>query len=220
MNDELGFLVVADGMGGAAAGEVASRIFIETAGEALSRKRSSEEETAEAVRQAFHVAHERMLDWAKTHPECRGMGCTAEATAFFGRQYVIGHVGDSRTYLFRQGQLRQLTKDHSLVQQKLDEGLISEAEARHYAFRNIILRAVGADERPAVDIAKGELRTGDCLLLCSDGLTDMVDDRAIQDVLSRSLPISRKVESLIDLARSAGGYDNITAVLAEAARVR
>ncbi len=220
LNDDNGFLAVADGMGGAAAGEVASRIFIETADELLSGKRSSEDETAEVVRRVFDAAHGRMLAWAKAHPECRGMGCTAEAAAFLGRRYVVGHVGDSRTYLFRRGQLRQITKDHSLVQQQLDEGIISQEEARNHAFRNIILRAVGTDERLVVDIVRGELHEGDCLLLCSDGLTDMVDDHAIETVLSRPLPISQKVESLVDLARSAGGYDNITAVITEASHAR
>lgn len=208
-----GVAVVADGMGGAAAGEVASRIFVETATEVLFRKRSSEKETVESVEQAFHLANMRILEHAKGNPQCRGMGCTAEAAVFFQHRYVVGHAGDSRTYLFRQGKLKQITKDHSLVQDQMDQGLIVEAEARNHPHRNIILRAVGVDEALTVDVLCGEARPGDCFLFCSDGLTDMVDDRAIEDVLLQAVDISQQVENLIDLARSAGGHDNITVVL-------
>lgn len=215
--DESGLAVVADGMGGAAAGEVASRIFIETAAEVLSRKRSSEKETVKWVQHAFRLANTRILDYARANPQCRGMGCTAEAIVFFQDRYVVGHVGDSRTYLFRSGKLKQITKDHSLVEEQRDQGLITDAEARNHPHRNIILRAVGVDERFTVDIVSGKVGPGDCFLLCSDGLTDMVDDPAIEDVLSRCLDISQQVENLIDLARSAGGDDNITVVLCEVA---
>ena len=205
--------VVADGMGGAAAGEVASRIFIETAAEVLSQKRSSEKETVELVQHAFSLANTRILEYARVNPECRGMGCTAEAIVFFQQRYVVGHVGDSRTYLFRHGKLKQITKDHSLVEEQRDQGLITDAEARNHPRRNIILRAVGIDERLTVDIVSGEAGPGDCFLLCSDGLTDMVDNSSIEGVLSRSLDISQQVENLIGLAMSAGGHDNITVVL-------
>jgi PPM family protein phosphatase len=205
--------VVADGMGGAAAGEVASRIFVETAAEILSRKRSSEKETVELVQKAFSLANTKILEYARANPQCRGMGCTAEAIAFFQHRYVVGHVGDSRTYLFRQGKLKQITKDHSFVQEQIDQGFITDAEARNHPHRNITLRAVGIDERLSVDIVSGEVEPGDCFLLCSDGLTDMLDNPAIEGILSRSLDIFQQVENLIDLARSAGGHDNITVVL-------
>jgi len=205
--------VVADGMGGAAAGEVASRIFIETAAEILFRERSSEKETVDSIEQTFHLANARILQHAKENPQCRGMGCTAEVVVFFQRRYIVGHVGDSRTYLFRQGKLTQITKDHSLVQDQIDQGLITQLEARNHSYRNIILRAVGVDEVLVVDVISGEAQSGDILLLCSDGLTDMVDDPAIEDGLSRDLDISEQVVNLIDLAKSAGGDDNITVAL-------
>jgi protein phosphatase len=200
-------------MGGAAAGEVASRIFVEAAAEVLSRERSSEEETVGLVQKTFRTANESILDQARENPHYRGMGCTAEVAVFFQRRFVIGHVGDSRTYLFRQGELVQITKDHSLVQEQVDRGLITAAEARHHPHRHVIARAVGVDGKLDVDLVKGELLPGDCILLCSDGLTDMVDDPSIRDVLARPLDLSQKVEALIGLARAAGGHDNITAVL-------
>ena len=200
-------------MGGAAAGEVASRIFVETAAVVLSGERASEEETVELVQKAFSTANESILDQARENPRYRGMGCTAEVAVFFQRSFVIGHVGDSRTYLFRQGHLEQITKDHSLVQEQVDRGLITAAEARHHPHRHVIARAVGVDGKLEIDLVKGELLPGDCILLCSDGLTDMVDDPSIQDLLSRPLAVSQKVEALIGLAKAAGGHDNITVVL-------
>jgi serine/threonine protein phosphatase PrpC len=211
--DDGGFAVVADGMGGAAAGEVASRIFVETAAEVLSRKGSSEKETVELVQQAFSLANTKIFEYARANSKCRGMGCTAEAIIFFQHRYVVGHVGDSRTYLFRHGKLKQITKDDSLVEEQRDQGLITDSEARKHPHRNIILRAVGIDERLTVDIVNGEAGPGDYFLLCSDGLTDMVDDPAMEAALSRAPGIIQQVENLIALARSSGGHDNITVVL-------
>jgi len=200
-------------MGGAAAGEVASRIFVETASEVFSGERSPEEDTGALVQKAFSTANERILDQAKKNPGYQGMGCTAEAAVLVHRRFVIGHVGDSRTYLFRQGRLTQITKDHSLVQEQLDQGLITPAEARFHPHRHVIVRAVGVEEKLDVDLVRGELLPGDSILLCSDGLTDMVDDASIQDVLSRPLDAFQKVETLIGLAKAAGGHDNITVVV-------
>ncbi|HTR44399.1 MAG TPA: protein phosphatase 2C domain-containing protein, partial [Thermodesulfovibrionales bacterium] len=154
VKNDLGFFVVADGMGGAAAGEVASRIFVETATGVLSGERASEEETVALVQKAFSTANESILDQARENPRYRGMGCTAEVAVFFQRSFVIGHVGDSRTYLFRQGHLEQITKDHSLVQEQVDRGLITAAEARHHPHRHVIARAVGVDGKLEIDLVK------------------------------------------------------------------
>ena len=143
------------------------------------------------------------------------MGCTAEVLAFYDQSYVVGHVGDSRTYLFREGQLRQITRDHSVVQEQLDEGLITPEEARNHALRHVILRAVGVRDTLAVDLIRGKNRPGDIFLLCSDGLTDMVEDTLIREVLVLSLGLNQKVDRLIELAKSAGGRDNITVILCE-----
>ena len=216
LRPDLGFCLVADGMGGAAAGELASGIFTETALEVFSKTVSRrEKETLDLVQKAFAWANERVLDHVKDNPEHKGMGCTAELIAFFNEGFVLGHMGDSRTYRLRNGQLKQLSKDHSFVQDQVDQGLISQAEARNHPMRNIVLRAVGVKESLALDLVRGKATPGDLFLLCSDGLTDMIDDALIEDVLFPKSALPQKVERLIELAKSAGGFDNITVVLAE-----
>jgi protein phosphatase len=210
-----GLLAVADGMGGAAAGEVASQIFTDTTRELFAAPLITEEEVLARVQEAFRLANERIREYASRDPRFKDMGCTAEVLAFFGERFILGHVGDSRTYLFRRGKLRQLTRDHSLVQEQLEQGLLSADQARTHVLRNVILRAVGASESLAVDILRGKSLPGDILLLCSDGLHDMVEDERIQDIIAAQEGIQSKTTRLIDTARSAGGYDNITAALCE-----
>ena len=218
VKSELGLCAVADGMGGAAFGEVASRIFCDTTFELFSRANpQSEAETVEMMHMTFQLANERILNKAKQEPGHDGMGCTAELLKFFGQIYVIGHVGDSRVYLFRQGQLKQVTKDHSLVQEQLEQGLISTIEARKHSLRHLILRAVGINDSLAVDFIKGKAVPGDIFLLCSDGLSDMIDDSLIQQALSLPVNLQQKTDTLIQSAKSAGGYDNITVILCEVA---
>jgi protein phosphatase len=213
---DLGLYAVADGMGGAASGEIASRIFIESAREVFSGiERTSEQDAAESIRRTFQKANDNIISQAAENPKHRGMGCTAEVIAFNGQQYIIGHVGDSRAYLFRQGGLTQITKDHSLVQDNLDQGIITPQEAKNHSLRHVIVRAVGIDETLAVDIIRGTYFHGDVFLLCSDGLTDMVDDAGIEAALSLKLHITKRVEKLIESAKSAGGLDNITVILCE-----
>ena len=141
------------------------------------------------------------------------MGCTADLLAFSQGSFIIGHVGDSRTYRLKNSTLKQLTKDHSLVQEQLDQGLISPEEARRHAMRNVILRAVGVNVTVALDILKGKKNPGDLFLLCSDGLTDMVGDPAVFSALSADGNLSEKSAALIQLAKQAGGKDNVTVVL-------
>jgi len=225
-NNEDAFLVkpeimlcaVADGMGGAASGEVASRMFCDTALELFPQANpQSEEDTVKTMQAVFQLANVRILSKANQEPEHNGMGCTAELLKFVDQRFVIGHVGDSRVYLFRQGQIKQITKDHSLVQEQLEQGIISTIEAKKHSLRNIILRAVGIDESLAVDFIKGKTLPGDIFLLCSDGLSDMIDDSAIQEVLSLPADLQQKTDALIQSAKSAGGLDNVTVVLCEVA---
>jgi len=214
LNSELGYCLVADGMGGAAAGEIASGIFSGTAKNVFSSlQKQSEESAVEMVQKIFLTANDAILDNVKKHPENKGMGCTAELIVFYNEGFVIGHMGDSRSYRFRNGQMKQLTKDHSLVQDQLDQGLISPEEARNHSMRNVILRAVGIKKNPALDILRGKLYPGDLFLLCSDGLTDLVDDDLITDQLKEMKDLSTGTEKLIEMAKSAGGRDNITVVL-------
>lgn len=214
---ELGVMAVADGMGGAAAGEVASAIFVETVAELLgSHAAASPDEAASLVQEVFRTANEKMISHVMEQPEHHGMGCTAELLLFCGDRYVIGHVGDSRTYLFRDGELRQVTKDHSLVQQQVDLGLISKAEARTHAMKNVVLRALGADLELSLDLVKGRVFPDDLFLLCSDGLSDMVDDELLRQLLASRQPLPQLVALLIEEAKSAGGKDNVTVVLCKA----
>jgi len=213
---DLGYCAVADGMGGAASGEIASRIFIETTQEVFSRSKiTSYQDVIELIQKTFQMANEKILNQAAENPRHHGMGCTAELITFYDEQYVLGHVGDSRAYLFRQGKLVRITKDHSLVQDQLDRGVITPFEAKSHSLRHVIVRAVGVDDTIAVDIIRGRYFEGDVFLLCSDGLTDLVDDTIIESALSLHLQLVQRVENLIALAKAAGGLDNITIVLCE-----
>lgn len=212
------FCLVADGMGGAAAGEVASQIFTDTAKEVFKGYNGGSETNAlSLIQKTFNLANKRILEHVQYNPGDQGMGCTAELLVFFGSGFIVGHVGDSRTYRLRKNSLKQLTKDHSLVQDQLDQGLISQREARQHARRNIILRAVGVNEAITIDVIKGKKNAGDLFLLCSDGLTDMVEDFDIMKILCDRSPLSAKSNELIGLAKAAGGKDNITVVLASVA---
>jgi serine/threonine protein phosphatase PrpC len=215
---DLGFCLVADGMGGAAAGEIASRILSDTAFEIFSNTTAStQEEAVMQIQRAFGLANERIQSHIQQYPQHKGMGCTAELFAFSGPDFVIGHIGDSRTYRLANGTLKQLTKDHSLVQEQVDLGLITPTEARTHSMRNVILRAVGVEEDLALDIVRGKTIQGDLFLLCSDGLTDMISDDIIQEAVLSERPVEDKITHLIDLAKAAGGFDNITVALVEIA---
>jgi len=211
---ELGLLALADGMGGAASGEVASGIFADTVREFFSAgPPSSGEEAEELVRRTFLLANQRIRDLADRESKHRDMGCTGEMVVFTGAGYVVGHVGDSRIYLFRGGRLRQVTKDHSFVQEQVDQGVLTPEQARVHAYRHMILRAVGIHDSLAVDLISGKAYTGDLFLLCSDGLSDMVEDSLIEETLASDLSIEEKADRLVRSACDAGGHDNVTVVL-------
>jgi serine/threonine protein phosphatase PrpC len=212
---ERGFLAVADGMGGAAAGEVASRIFIDTTLDVLSCSPATEQDAIVLVQDAFRRANEKIREYSTGDARFKNMGCTAEVLTFHNEGFVLGHVGDSRTYLHRKGKLRQLTRDHSLVQEQLEQGLLAPDQARRHSLRNVIFRAVGQSESLAVDLIRGRGLSNDIFLLCTDGLHDMVDDEIIRDILAVQEGIPAKTAKLIEAARSAGGYDNITVVVCE-----
>lgn len=216
ISPELKFSLVADGMGGAAAGELASRIFAEAAMLVFSQSANRVlAETPALIQKAFRLANKKILEHVRQEPSHQGMGCTAELIAFSDEGFALGHVGDSRTYRYRNGQLKQLTHDHSLVQNLVDQGMISPEDARHHPHRNVILRAVGIEENLALDVIKGKTQPGDIFMMCSDGLTDMVDDTLIKEVISSSLTIAQKAEGFIELAKLAGGSDNITVALCQ-----
>ena len=211
---EHGLFALSDGMGGAAAGEIASRYFIDTVSEVfINQKHASEELLCALAQEAFRLSNQRIISYATEHPHDQGMGCTGELLVFYADRYLIGHVGDSRVYLCREGKLRQITKDHSLVQLQVDQGIITAEEARMHPMKNIILRALGSNSALSLDIIKGTVRHNDMFLLCSDGLSDMVSNAVIQNTLVSTQTIEYKVQSLIESANSSGGKDNITVIL-------
>lgn len=205
------FAVVADGMGGHNAGEVASHIVVDTFREVLGGLQP-ESVTEEALRSMFNEANARVWKNAGMHPERSGMGSTATAAVFCGDDVLIGHVGDSRAYLYHEASLRQITRDHSYVQMLLDLGYISETEAAGHPQKNIITRAMGTDPEITVDIQRATLCPNDCLLLCTDGLNVMVPDERIAAILGGGYDTA--AAGLIDAALAAGGEDNVSVVLA------
>lgn len=214
IDPEMGFCLVADGMGGAAAGELASSIFADSVREMFAKNPDRINcDTTELVKAAFQDANSRILEHISVNPRHEGMGCTAELLVLQDNEIVLGHIGDSRTYRFRKGHLSQLTRDHSLVQEQIEHGLITVHEARKHPLRNVISRAVGITGTFTPDIVKISLQDNDLFLNCSDGLTDMIADDQISDVLASEGNLEQKVQALIDLAKIAGGHDNITLVL-------
>jgi protein phosphatase len=200
--------VVADGMGGAQAGEVASHLAVEVFEQGLPDGGNPEERLAQRVREANRKIHERSL--AEHGRE--GMGTTITALWLEDSQVSIAHVGDSRAYLFRDGELRRLTQDHTLVDELVRRGKLTEEQAAEHPQRSIITRALGPEPDVDVDTVTYEVRAGDVLLLCSDGLTAMVSEERIAKVLASAPTLEQAGNQLIDEANAAGGRDNITVV--------
>ncbi len=212
-----GLYVVADGMGGRAGGEIASRVTVQTVPdvvrEALESGDDGEEALAQALSEGIVAANRAVWMQARANPELRGMGTTCVAVLIRGGVAAIGNVGDSRIYLLRGGALRQITSDHSLVQEHVLAGDLTAAEARSSRYRNVITRAIGITDDVSPDVDLLALRSGDTLLLCSDGLTNMVGDQEIAAVLSGVADPKQAAESLVAVANANGGVDNITAVV-------
>ncbi|MDQ3557005.1 MAG: Stp1/IreP family PP2C-type Ser/Thr phosphatase [Gemmatimonadota bacterium] len=219
VDPERGLFLIADGMGGHAAGEVASRLAIDTVYEALVdtvEGSASDEEVVAALVEAFAAAYRAIFDRCAEDPRCRGMGTTLIACVG-GRDghFHVGHIGDSRAYLLRDGALEQLTHDHTWVQREIDAGRLSRARARRHPLSNVITRALGADGAEPPDLLRVRLVPGDALLLATDGLTGMVDDPQIAQILGGDPPLPLRVRQLVDAANEGGGTDNITAVLVQ-----
>jgi serine/threonine protein phosphatase PrpC len=215
VNANRGVFVVADGMGGHAAGEVASLMAVQSVMTELADLReiddsgSAGNKLADSLRTANRNIHDRMLAEA----DKQGMGTTASVLVLDQKRYLIGQVGDSRVYLLRDGSLQQVTKDHSYVQEQVDAGFLTPEQAKYHPYSNVITRCVGASENVEPDIYRGEIRVGDIFLVASDGLTGMVDDRRIGTLLMSRAEPERKVHSLISEANGRGGLDNITAIV-------
>lgn len=216
VNDAAQFYLVADGVGGNVAGEVASKMFLETVTNTFSSAAASAPDNVNIIiKQCFFLAHKRLRENSAANPDHKGMGCTAEILAFNSHEAVIGHVGDSRTYLLREKKLSLLTDDHSFVFEQVKAGIITAKEAETHHMRNVILRAVGIEEDIEVDVFTCETLPGDLFLLCTDGLTDMVQEEQISSVLLQENNLEEKTEQLVKLANKAGGRDNIAVALIE-----
>ena len=216
VDDTGGIFIVADGMGGHAAGEVASEMAVEILRDQLSALRDlHDRNAADKVMNALRGANLAIYNRTVTETDKQGMGTTASVLIVSGRRYLIGQVGDSRIYLLRDGALRQLTKDHSYVQEQVDAGFLTPEQARYHPYSNVITRCVGASDDVEPDTFAGETRDGDIFLVASDGLTGMVDDRRLQQLLSSRAEPQRIVDSLIAEANGRGGLDNITAILVQ-----
>jgi PPM family protein phosphatase len=213
-DDNGGIFIVADGMGGHAAGEVASEMAVKLIRDQLSALRDlHDRRAADRVLDALRAANLAIYNRTVTEVDKQGMGTTASVLIVAGRRYLIGQVGDSRVYLLRDGTLRQLTKDHSYVQEQVDAGFLTPEQARYHPYSNVITRCVGASDDVEPDTFAGETKVGDVFLVASDGLTGMVDDRRLQQLLQARVEPSRVVDSLIAEANGRGGLDNITAIV-------
>ena len=213
MKPEQGVFVVADGMGGHAAGEVASEMAVETIVRKLAGVvGSTDADAAHMMRLAIHQANADIFQRTSDEPDKRGMGTTATALVINGARYLLGQVGDSRAYLLRDGSLSQLTKDHSYVQEQVDAGYLTAEQARTHPYSNVITRCVGANSDVVPDIYVGTLRTRDLYLLASDGLTGMLEDHELLNIMKAHSAPAELVDTLIEEANRRGGLDNITAV--------
>jgi protein phosphatase len=217
----LDLYAVADGMGGAASGELASKTAVEVLDESFQRYAAEMSQGNAVVNvstmldKAFRLANKRIYASAMQHEGRRGMGTTLTCLAVLDDRAYIGHVGDSRVFLVRGNTIYQLTKDHSWVEEQLEKGLLTEEEAEEHEWRNLITRALGTRPQVAPDTAELELKMGDTFVLSSDGLHGLVTPEEILEELRRTRDRQHVVEYLIALANERGGHDNITLVIAE-----
>jgi serine/threonine protein phosphatase PrpC len=224
LNDALCLYVVADGVGGNEGGEVASRIAVETLAEGLPDLLGEGDRTPplacalsadpslSALEHAFTLSNRRIRQVREQRPEISSMGTTLTALLVRKGRAFIAHVGDSRAYLFRAGAFRQLTNDHSIVAQQVLAGAITPEQARRSPYRHVITRALGMDDRVAVDTIAQDIQQGDIFLLCTDGLTEMVEDEVLGGILTGA-DAPDAVPKLLAAANKQGGVDNITAVV-------
>lgn len=219
-----GLVVLADGMGGYQAGEVASEMAIlsltaellERLPEPCAHRERAPSRRAEAmlIVNAVKNANEVIYRVSQSQPQCAGMGTTLVIGVFTHNQLLVGHIGDSRMYRLRKQVLKQVTEDHSLLQEQIKSGLITAEQAKYSTNKNLVTRALGVDPEVELELNHCDVEVGDIYLLCSDGLTDMVDDYEIQMTLNQYLPnLHGTAQALVNLANAHGGKDNISVIL-------
>jgi protein phosphatase len=223
---DLGLYLVADGMGGHAAGEVASKLAVEVIETFINDTRDADPNRtwpfpydpsismdANRIKYAFRLANHRLTAAMEADDALRGMATTAAAVLIGKGVPVVAHVGDSRVYLKRDGQLRSITQDHSWVGEQVRAGLLSESDARRHPWRNVVTRAIAGGDDPEVEVSEMPLQRGDLLLLCSDGLCSVVAPERLEAIVAENLPLDETCKKLIAAANEAGGPDNITVVM-------
>jgi len=204
--------LVADGMGGHKAGEFASRYVVESIVRSI--EGSKEEEPIAILSEGIETANRKLKEYADAHQQMKGMGTTVVAAVIRGRSLIAANVGDSRLYVVGD-EITQVTQDHSLVQELVRLGQMDQESAKTHPDKNIITRAVGVSDKVKIDIFERQLDPGEYIVLCSDGLTNMVDDAVILQILHGAGSLSDKAEQLIELANKNGGKDNITVIIIE-----
>lgn len=224
---ELQLYAVADGMGGHAGGETASRVAIATLEQEITAARRDRPQlfgapfplarspVAELLRDAMEAACAAVYHAAQASPGLEGMGTTATALLLVGDQAFVAHVGDSRLYMVRGELIQQITEDHSLVHEQVKAGIITAEQARTSRYKNIITRSIGFEEDVLVDVMGVSVEPGDLFLLCSDGLSNLVEDYEMREIL-RTVALAQVPQRLVELANARGGDDNITAVVVRA----
>ena len=205
--------LVADGMGGHNAGDYASKFTVETIVEEI--RTATEKNPEEILKKAIETANDKVLRMAGENPELEGMGTTIVAAVCEGEELFVANVGDSRLYVENSREIIQVTRDHSWVEEMVQRGGIPRAEARNNEHKNIITRAVGPEETVRIDYFKVALEEGDIILMCTDGLTNMLEDEEIRMILESSRDIVEKAEKLVWAANERGGSDNISVILIE-----
>jgi len=227
VDEGLGLYVVADGMGGHAGGGTASRLAVETIQQSVRAARTADpgafgagigvEDSflPDVLRDAVEAACAKIFETAQAEPSLAGMGTTVTAALVDGRVAFVAHVGDSRCYLVRQGRIYQVSEDHSLVNEQIKAGAMSPDEAKHSRFKNIITRSVGFEQQVQVDLMGLDLEPGDAIVICCDGLSNLVEDAEILQIVEE-VPLDQAPDRLVALANARGGDDNITVVVIRA----
>ena len=219
-DQERGLFIVADGMGGHAAGEVASEMAVQIVARDMAEIRDlSGQEVLDALAESLRMANRAIYERTIVEADKQGMGTTASCLMLGAKRWIIGHIGDSRVYLLRDGTFRQLTKDHSYVQEQVDAGFLTPEQARYHPYSNVITRCVGANAAVEADVLTGELQNGDLFLVASDGLTGMVEDPQLKKIMETRGSPGRMVDAMINDANRRGGLDNITAIVVQVIKV-
>lgn len=219
-DQERGLFIVADGMGGHAAGEVASEMAVQIVAREMAAVRDvSGTEVLETLAESLRMANRAIYERTIVEADKQGMGTTASCLVLGGGRWIVGHIGDSRVYLLRGGALLQLTKDHSYVQEQVDAGFLTPEQARYHPYSNVITRCVGANAVVEADVLYGELHSGDLFLVASDGLTGMVEDPQLKKIMETRGSPGRMVDAMINDANRRGGLDNITAIVVQVLKV-